>query len=59
MIEIDVLRVALSKEEDAIETYRKMLADFPSLKELLFLLITEEQKHKVLIEKKIKELTKY
>lgn len=59
MIEIEVLRVALSKEENAIETYGKMLADHPSLKELLSLLITEEQKHKMLIEKKIEELTKY
>jgi len=59
MIDIDVLRIALSKEQDAIATYQEMLAQHPNLKELLSLLITEEQKHKMLIEKKIKELTRY
>ncbi len=57
MIDIEVLKIALSKEEDAIDTYQKMLMDNPGLKELLWLLITEEQKHKILIEKKIRELT--
>ncbi|MDO8489068.1 MAG: ferritin family protein [Candidatus Omnitrophota bacterium] len=57
MIDIDVLKIALSKEENAIETYQEMLAGHPNLKELLSLLITEEQKHKMLIEKKIGELT--
>lgn len=59
MIDIEVLKLALSKEENAIETYQKMLAEHPMLKELLSTLITEEQKHKILIENKIKELTKY
>jgi len=59
MIDIEVLKIALSKEENSIETYQKMLADHPGLKELLSLLITEEQKHKILIEKKIRELTQY
>ena len=59
MIDIEVLRIALAKEENAIETYQKMLVDHPSLEELLSLLITEEQRHKILIEKKISELTQY
>jgi rubrerythrin len=59
MIEIEVLKLALSKEEDAIKTYKGMLTDYPSLKDLLSLLVTEEHKHKALIEKKIRELTHY
>jgi rubrerythrin len=57
MIDIEVLRLALSKEEDAIKTYQNLLAGHPNLKDLLYLLITEEQKHKTLIEKKIVELS--
>ena len=57
MIDIEVLQLALSKEESAIKTYQEMLANHPSLKDLLYLLLTEEQKHKALIEKKISELT--
>ena len=57
MIDIEVLHLALSKEESAIETYQEMLANHPSLKDLLYFLITEEQKHKAMIEKKIIELT--
>ena len=56
MIDIEVLRSALSKEEDAIKAYQKLLVEHPNLKELLYLLVTEEQKHKALIEKKIVEL---
>ncbi len=57
MIDIEVLKIALSKEADAIETYQEMLSQHPGLTELLSFLITEEQKHKILIEKKIIELT--
>lgn len=56
MIDIEVLRLALSMEEDAIRIYQKLLVQHPSLKDLLYLLVTEEQKHKNLIEKKIAEL---
>jgi rubrerythrin len=59
MIDIEVLQLALSKEEAAIKMYKDMLAQYPDLKELLSLLVTEEQKHKLLIEKKISELTRY
>lgn len=59
MIDIEVLQIALLKEEDAIATYQKMLVDHPNLEELLSQLVTEEQKHKLLIERKIGELTQY
>ncbi len=58
MIDIEVLKLALSKEEDAIKTYQGILIKHPSLTDLLSILITEEQKHKMLIEKKIAELTR-
>ena len=57
MIDIDVLQLALSKEASSIKLYQRILADYPTLKDLAYLLITEEQKHKALIEKKIAELT--
>ncbi|MFA5276216.1 MAG: hypothetical protein WC417_04930 [Candidatus Omnitrophota bacterium] len=59
MIDIEVLKLALAKEEDAIRVYKGMLIEHPNLRELLSLLVTEEQKHKALIEKKIAELMRY
>lgn len=58
MIDVEVLKIALSKEVDAIETYQEMLSRHPNLSELLSFLITEEQKHRMLIENKIIELTR-
>ncbi len=57
MIDVEVLRIALEKEKGAIEMYEQMLSQHPNLTELLSLLVTEEQKHKIMIEKKIAELT--
>jgi len=59
MIEIEALRLALSKEEDAIKTYQDMLVRYPALTELLSFLVTQEQKHKAMIEKKISDLSGY
>lgn len=56
MIEIEVLKLALSKEQEAVKAYYKLLAENPGLKDLLYLLLTEEQKHVGMIEKKIAEL---
>lgn len=55
MVDIEVLKIALSKEEEAIETYQRMLSDHPNLKDLPSFLVTEDQKHKIMIEKKVKE----
>ncbi len=57
MIEIEALKLAITKEEAAAKMYQEMLIDHPVLTGLLSFLITEEQKHKVLIEKKIVELS--
>lgn len=59
MIDVEILQIALSKEEAAIADYQEMLANHPSLSELLSFLITEEQKHRKLIKDKISELTRY
>lgn len=56
MIDMEVLQLALLKEEDAIKTYQELLNKHPNLKDLLSFLITEEQKHKKLIKQKIVEL---
>ncbi|MFA5117315.1 MAG: hypothetical protein WC695_00515 [Candidatus Omnitrophota bacterium] len=53
---IDALKLALSKEKDAVEVYKKLLIQHPALKDLFYFLINEEEKHVLLIEKKIAEL---
>ena len=57
MIEVEVLKLALAKEKMAIKTYQELLVDYPALGDLLSFLVTEEQKHAALIEKKIADLT--
>ena len=59
MIDIEVLKLALAKEEDAIRVYKGLMLEHPSLRELLSFLVTEEQKHRAMIEKRIAELTSY
>ncbi len=56
MTPIEALRFAMSKEELAIETYRKLADEHPEIRELLLLLLNEEEKHKKLISQKIVEL---
>lgn len=58
MLNIEVLEVALSKEEKSIKFYQKLIADHSDLKDILYYLLTEEQKHKALLEKKIYELSR-
>lgn len=57
MTQIEALKLAIIKEEAAAKMYQEMLISHPALKDLLSFLITEEQKHKILIEKKIAELS--
>ena len=56
MVEVEVLKLALAKEA-AIKTYQEMLISYPALGELLSFLVTKEQNHKKLIEKKIVDLS--
>jgi len=55
---IEALKLALSKEIEAMEMYDKFSAEYPTAKDIFIFLSGEEQKHKKLIEKKIYELTK-
>ena len=59
MIDIEVLQLALSKEETSIKVYERIIADHPGLKDLAYELLNEEQRHKAKIEKKIFDLTRY
>ena len=56
MIEFEALKLALSKEQDAVVAYKKLLAEHPALKDLFYFLLNEEEKHVAMIEKKIAEL---
>lgn len=56
MIAHEALKLALSKEQEAVVSYTKMLAEYPALKDLFYFLLNEEQKHVVMLEKKIAEL---
>lgn len=53
---IEALELALQKELESIGIYRKFSADYPAAKDIFFFLLGEEEKHKLLIEKKIVEL---
>jgi rubrerythrin len=52
MIELEALKLALSKEKGAVEAYKELLAKHPALKDLFYFLLNEEQKHVAMIEKK-------
>ena len=58
MTDVEVLRIALEKEERSIKFYQGMLAEHPNLMDMLQGLIIAEQNHKKIIEKKISALTK-
>jgi rubrerythrin len=59
MTPVEALKLALSKEEDSIKLYNDLAIKHPALKDLLLTLVNEEEKHKILIEKKISEITRY
>ncbi len=54
---VEALKLALSKEIEAIGIYEKLSIDAPAAKDVLLFLANEEQRHKKLIEQKIKDLT--
>lgn len=59
MTPVEALELALNKEKASIELYAKLANQHPAIKELLFTLLNEEEKHKKLIEARIAEITKY
>lgn len=54
---VEALRLALAREEASIELYRRFAIEHKVAEEIFNFLFNEENKHKVLIEKKIAELT--
>ncbi len=58
MTPVEALKLALSKEVEAIGMYQKFSADYPVAKDTFIFLAAEEEKHKKMLEKKINELTK-
>lgn len=58
MTTVEALRLALEQEIKAIEIYSKLALEHQAVKETMDFLITEEQKHKKLLEKKIVEATR-
>ena len=58
MLEVEALQLALSKEEAAIKLYNEFAVKHPGLRDLFYALVTEEQKHKKWLEKKIVEMTR-
>ena len=58
MTPVEALEVALEKEKAAIALYQDLIEKHSEIKDLLFLLLNEEQKHKKLIEERIVELTR-
>ena len=55
---IEALKIAMMKEIEAIEVYQKFAQEYTVAKDIFLFLVGEEEKHKLLIEKKIFELTK-
>ena len=59
MTPVDALNLALSKEEDAITLYNRLALEHSAIRDILLTLVNEEEKHKILIKKKIVEITRY
>jgi len=59
MTPIEILKMALSKEEAAIKLYDNLAKENQAVRDLLLTFKDEEYKHKNLLEKKIAEYTKY
>jgi len=55
---VEALKLALTKEQESIDLYNKLILEHAGLREIFLFLIEEEYKHKQLIDKKIAELTK-
>jgi len=59
MTPVEALQLAITKEQNAIDLYERLSRQHPVIKELLLVLLNEEEKHKKLLQDKIQELTRY
>lgn len=55
---VEALELALFKETEAKELYEKFSIVYPAARDIFLFLMGEESKHKIMIEKKISELTR-
>lgn len=58
MTPYETLKKALKKEQASIQLYRELAKKHPGIKDLLFYLMNEEQKHEKMIQERIRELEK-
>lgn len=58
MIPMEALELALNKEKEAVERYKKFEITYPVLRDMFIFLAEEERKHVKIIEDKIRELMK-
>jgi rubrerythrin len=56
MTPVEALKLALAKEEASIKLYKRLAIEHREIEDLLDILRNEEEKHKILIEKKLVEL---
>jgi len=58
MTPVEALKLALSKEQEALDLYHRLAEEDRLVKEIFQFLVIEEEKHKKLLEEKIYEMTK-
>jgi len=58
MTPVEALQLAITKEQNAIDFYERLSQKHTAIKELLLFLLNEEQKHKKMIQDKIRDLTR-
>ncbi len=56
---IEVLELALTKEQSSIDFYESLSQRYTEIKELVSFLLNEEHKHKKMLQDKIEEITRY
>jgi rubrerythrin len=56
MTPVEALQLALSKEKASIKLYETLAGQHPAIKELLYSLMSEEEKHLKMIDKRMQEL---
>ncbi len=56
MTPVEALELALSKEKASIILYKKFAANYPEIRDLLFDLLTEEEKHEKRITEKLSRM---
>jgi len=56
MTPVEALQLALEKENEALDLYRKLALEHHAVKDVFEFLINEEEKHKKMLQEKIHQL---